>query len=381
MKKLAVVVVGYNRIQGLKRALNSLENANYNGEKITLIVSMDNCGDKSVAECAKSFSWSHGEIRVRTFTQRQGLRKHILSCGEYLNEFDAIAVIEDDVVVAPGFYEYMKQAVEFYCDNERIAGISLYSHKVNVNANAPFVPQPGASDIFFMQFAQSWGQVWMKRQWFEFKSWYLENKDEPFTDADVPNSVSNWPKTSWLKYHIKYCIKKDKYFVYPYDSMATCFSDVGEHCKEENIRFQVPISLQTRRDYRFAELSDDSITYDAFFERTNIGSVLQVSNSDVCMDLYGTKNNSEGKRYWVSLNALPYKTIFTFGMEMRPHESNIYNKIIGEEIRVYDTQVKAESIKSPFVDYSFVNYYYNIVSEWKKIVGYLWIRILKNAKK
>ena len=128
---------------------------------------------------------------------------------EYLNEYDAISVLEDDIIVSPGYYQYMKQAVKCYKENMDIAGISLYSHKMNVNVDLPFVPEPDGYDVFFMQFAQSWGQIWMREQWFAFREWYLTHAEEPVAANNVPGFVSGWPKTSWLKYHIKYCIEKN----------------------------------------------------------------------------------------------------------------------------------------------------------------------------
>ena len=112
MSNYALVVIGYNRIPGMLRLLESIEHAEYGNDQVTLIVSLDNCGDSGPEEAAKSFRWTHGEKIVRTFPERQGLRNHILSCGDFLKEYDAIAVLEDDLLVSPAYYQYMKQAVE-----------------------------------------------------------------------------------------------------------------------------------------------------------------------------------------------------------------------------------------------------------------------------
>ena len=84
MSKLAAVVVGYNRILGMMRLLESLEKADYGDDELTLIISLDNCGSSKPEEAVKAFSWSHGKKIVRTFPKRQGLRKHILSCCKEL---------------------------------------------------------------------------------------------------------------------------------------------------------------------------------------------------------------------------------------------------------------------------------------------------------
>ncbi|MGM9679880.1 MAG: hypothetical protein ACI3XR_00075 [Eubacteriales bacterium] len=381
MSKLAIVVIGYNRIPGMLRLLDSLERAEYDGDRPTLIVSLDHCGDDSVVNAANAFQWTHGEKRIRTFPERQGLRKHILACGDFLEEFDAIAVLEDDLVVSPAYYGYMKQAVDYYRDSDRIAGISLYSHKINVNANAPFVPQPCASDVFFLKFAQSWGQIWLKKQWFEFKDWYGENKDLPIEADNVPAFVSGWPKSSWLKYHIKYCIDRDKYFVYPYHSLSTCFSDVGEHCKEANARFQVPMMTEPGKNYLFTPLDKNAVVYDAFFEREHLGEVLRIADEDLCTDLYGTKGNKEGKRYWLSVESLPYKAVSSYALEMRPHECNVINSVAGNTVFLYDTWEKGSVKKNRNLNYESVDYYFNITVGWRKLLDYIVYKVKRRIGK
>lgn len=382
MSKMAIVVVGYNRVSGMMRLLQSLENANYSDE-ITLIISIDNCGNDTVAKAAEAFVWSHGEKRVRTFSERQGLRKHILSCGDYLHEFDAIAVLEDDLIVSPAFYSYMKQCVEYYKDNRRIAGISLYTHKINVNTYLPFVPESGSHDVFFMQFAQSWGQVWLKEQWFEFRDWYEKNSELSIDGPNVPNLIVKWPKTSWLKYHIKYCIETDKYFVYPYDSLTTCFSDVGEHCKEENNYFQVPLMADGKKQYRFARNPEEVICYDAYFERCGLEKILNLPKNSVCVDIYGAKENKGKQRYWLTRNIYPYRIVKTYALTMRPHECNILYDIEGTEIKLYDTeaQVSMETKQDKLKNYKTISYYFNMTAKWKCLMGYVVTRMKKRIKK
>ncbi len=378
MCRYAIVVVGYNRIPGMMRLLNSLECAEYGDDQVNLIISLDNSGNQEVPRAAEGFEWSHGEKYVRTFPERQGLRKHILACGDFLNHYDAIAVLEDDIVVAPGFYGYMKQAVEYYQNNEKIAGISLYTHRINVNTHMPFIPAVGISDVFFMQFAQSWGQVWMKKQWFEFEKWYEENKDEPIEADNVPRYVSGWPKTSWLKYHIKYCIAKNKYFVYPYDSLTTCFSDVGEHCKDENAYFQVAMVSQSGKEYRFCDLIE-GCKYDAFFEREGLAQYLNVSEEELCVDLYGTKHARTRNRYVLSMEELPYQKVKMFALNMRPHEDNIIYNVQGEDIYLYDTFKSAQVNKKK--KYIKVAYYYNMTASLKQLWNYMWMRIINTIRK
>ena len=152
MSKSGIVVIGYNRIDSLQRLMRSLLLASY-PQKVDLIISIDNSGTDIVENYAKTVEWAHGEKIIKTYPERMGLKKHVLKCGTYLNEYDydAIAVLEDDLFVSPGFFEYMIQTVEFYKDNDAIAGISLYTHSWNINADRPFMPIYKGYDVFYFQ--------------------------------------------------------------------------------------------------------------------------------------------------------------------------------------------------------------------------------------
>ena len=338
MSRFAIVAIGYNRAKSMKRLLLSLANGYYS-EEVDLIISIDNSGCEDVEKCAEEFSWRYGNKIVRTFAERQGLRKHILACGDYLLQYEALAVFEDDIIAAPSYFNYFTSAYEFYKDDDRIAGISLYGHAWNVNAVETFYPEPSKFDTYFIQFAQSWGQIWFKRQWLEFKQWLEENGEEVEEAEDIPLFVSHWPKNSWLKYHIKYCIRQHKYFVYPYTSLTTCYSDVGEHQRFENTLYQVPISMQKRDTWMFSPFNDDSIRYDAFFEREGIGKKIGIPENELQVDLYGTKKSSQNYRYILTTKPLPYRIIKSFGLQCRPHEVNIELGNSGNDIYLYDTTV------------------------------------------
>lgn len=346
MGNYALVAIGYCRVHSMKRLLNSLETACYDSDDVTLIISIDYSGEHDVEQYAEMFEWTHGEKKVITYPKRQGLRKHILQCGNFVKAYDAIAVFEDDIIAAPGFYQYMKAAVETYKEDDRVAGISLYNHLWNVNVNAPFEPAYSGYDVYFLQYAQSWGQIWMKKQWLEFADWYRSHKEEVKPQENIPSFVSSWPKTSWLKYHIKYCIEKNKYFVYPYHALTTCYSDVGEHCKEKDTCMQIPMQTGILYQYRLP-LFDDAyvIRYDAFFERILDKTIHTKWNiNDICIDLYGSKIGFEHKRYVLTLRKLPYIAVKEYALELRPHEMNFINDISGNDIKLYDTTQKSRNI-------------------------------------
>lgn len=380
--KYAIVVVGYNRRKSLERVLKSVCAADYCGDQVDLIISLDCCEDKCIEKIAQKCVWEYGEKKIRTHAEKMGLKKHILECGTYLDEYNAIAVLEDDVVVAKGFYNYMRQAVAYYEEDDNIAGISLYNHPRNVLCGLAFTPEYIGKDTFFFQFAQSWGQIWMCRQWKEFECWMAENGDKEIVDDSVPLFVRKWPESSWLKYHIQYCIAKNKFFVYPYFSFSTCYSDMGENTRKHNAYQQVVMNMGAdRQRFNFAKYEVGAVRYDAFFERLDLGSKIGVPNDDLCVDLYGMKVNHEGKRFLLSTRRYGYRVLDSYGMALRPHENNVIFHEVGSLIYLYDTERSGKSGGILTREEERISYYYvNLISNADKL-KYTLSDILKNRMK
>lgn len=373
MNHYSILAIGYNRVDSMERLLNSLEQADYGDDSVTLIISIDNSGKSDVEDYAKKFNWTHGEKEIKVYKSRLGLKKHILTCGCYLKDYDAMAVFEDDIVVSPAFYQFMKQAVKMYKNDDNVAGISLYTNLWNSNAGYPFIPQPSQYDTYFMQLAQSWGQVWLKKQWFEFYNWYLQNSETIKEQDNIPQNVTGWSGKSWLKYHIKYCIDNNKYFVYPYQGLSTCFSEIGEHCYLQENTFQIPMLIDTNKIYYFAkfENKESVICYDAFFERQKLGSFLNISDGDLTVDLYGTKYSlSESKKFLLSSKKYDFEVVKSYARMMRPIELNIIFGIKGNDIHLYNTQRKLTNVNdnnSPTNEFI----YYHRIHGHTRILNYL----------
>lgn len=341
MKKLALVAVGYNRVKSMQRLLESLERAGYAGDTIELYISLDKAKTNDVVDLANTFKWTHGEKHVLTYPERLGLRNHILKCGDLLENYDAIAIFEDDIVASDGFYNYMKQSVDFYYEDNNIAGISLYSNTWNEFACAPFIPDHSEYDTYYFQFAESRGQIWLKNQWKSFKDWYLEHQDEALKSENIPSSMCQWPSSSWKKYHVKYCVDNNKYFVYPYISLATCYSDIGTHNRRTDTFIQVALHHGSKKNYIFPKNEDTSaVFYDVFYERKKISGY-----DECCVDLYGIKKWYEGKRFLISSEHLPYRILKKFGAQLKPQEANIQCNVEGVSFYLYDTNVPAKVIK------------------------------------
>lgn len=344
LNTVAIVVVAYNRKEALQRLLDSLSSAYYeDNEDVTLIISIDKSNTDVVEVYADSYEWKHGNKIVDKHETNLGLRDHLLSLGKWFEFFDAIIVLEDDIVVAPDFFNYAKQTVQKYYNNEHIAGISLYSFKLNYLNNLPFEPVYNGNDVFFMNCAMSWGEVWMKNQWNAFHNWYKEHLDFPML-PHLPARLCKMGKKSWLKYHTRYCIETGKFFVYPYCSLSTNYSDAGTHNDGSfSSLFQVPLSCYKNGTYKLPDTIDEAICYNGFFENTRVTSFLELEDKELCVDLNGTREEEPEERFWLTTQLKDYKVIQSFANELRPLELNVQNHIPGTGIFLYDRSIKEKN--------------------------------------
>ena len=358
--KYGIVVIGYNRCSTIRRLLDKLNEAEYFGDEVLLIISIDKSDVKEVYTLANEFEWKHGDCVKRFHEEKMGLRNHVLKCGGYMEEYDldAIAVFEDDIYPSPAFYNYMKQAVEQYQNSNLVAGISLYTHLWNADAELPFQPDYNGKDAYFLRYAPSWGQIWMRKQWNAFISWYETYQGTLTPEMGIPENACKWPESSWLKYHITYCIANKKYFVYPYEALATCFNEVGTHTEKPCNIFQVPIVQKGREKYSFPEEDNIQLSYDAFYEREQVSKWLKIPSEDICIDLYGRKAATNNKRYLLTTKRYPYKIVKSYGMQMRPHEVNILENIPGTDIILYDLQERDKLVKT---EIDAMVYYFRII--------------------
>jgi hypothetical protein len=343
-KSIPIIVIGYNRPKAIERLLNSLLKATYPGA-VELIISIDggrgNDGKKGeiekrgeeVVTVVKNFKWPFGEKKMIFHDTNMGLRNHVLSCGDLSRDYDGVIVLEDDLYVSPVFYEYTLQAFDYYKDDPKIAGISLYSHAYNETAQFPFRPLTDDSDVFFLQYAASLGQFWSREHWAGFREWYHAlSPGDKSPGKSLPANIKLWPQSSWKKYFISYIIQHDLYFVYPRFSLTTNFGDKGTNLRISEDLFQVPLWLE-KKMFLFKSFEESYSVYDVFCE-INSGRLKRLAPSfsefDFEVDLYGMKSKEHtGMNLFLSSRKCS-KPLQSFGREMKPHEMNVLAGISGD---------------------------------------------------
>ncbi len=343
--KPAIVVIAYNRPESLKRLLDSIALAHYPGDQIVLHISIDKSTTDDVVAVAEEFNWSYGEKIIQVHYEHLGLKKHVLLCGDLVQKYESIIVLEDDLAVAPDYYNYASTAGDFYKEDSSIAGVSLYRYHFEEASFQSFHPINDGSDVHFIQVASSWGQLWTKDQWLLFKDW-LQNRSN--STKVLPDYMNEWGENSWKKLFNAYLIEENKFFVFPNVSLTTNFEEAGTNASYTGL-FQVPLQIG-RRDYHFTKSNDSRSKYDAYFEcwpdcLKSLNPDLRNYSFDV--DLYGNKpKNSEVDFRLTSQNSSEYE--IGFSSTRRPLIQNVIFNIRGHNFGLIGSdKIKQKAKSSP----------------------------------
>lgn len=330
----AIVICAYNRPKSLDRLLRSLSEAKFDKQNIPLVISMDGPVDAEVEELAEEYNWTYGEKTILRSKAHLGLKKHVLSCGKLTNLYGAIILLEDDLFVAPYFYNYACSALSFYEQETRVGGLSLYSYEVAESCFLPFVPLGDHSDVYFMQVASSWGQAWTHAQWVLFEAWlekYPNGKSEV-----LPDYVQQWGEQSWKKIFMAYLIDLQKYFVFPRVSYTTNFEDPGTNVTTRGL-YQVKLNYSKTLPC-FTTFDNSTTIYDAWFEMEPMSLNLRTDilrEYDYEIDLYCTKTLSKS---YVLTTRSGENEIMRFSSGMKPLIANVICNISGVGINFYKSE-------------------------------------------
>lgn len=371
--KIAIIAVGYNRIDSLRRLLSSLLKANYN-TRAPLVICIDNSGCQELYDYVNNFFWPYGDKFVFIQEKRLGLKDHILFCGNLTKYFRGVIILEDDIYVSEDFYSYTLSAVDFYGSDNRIGGISLYRNEMDGNLPIDYI-QDG-NDTFLIQSVASWGECWTREMWEPFMEWYSKLEDLNLSRIDMPQYIKNWPR-AWSKFFIAYLVETNKYFVFPSISLTTCFSEAGEHGRKSTIG--QAILLSQPKKYFFKPF-DDLTKYDVYSGNVDIYKWLEIDPKHLAIDMRGDNSNFKKAQYILSPFPYPYKIVRSFSLSLRPIELNVKYNLKGDGIYLYDTEMKFVSPKRLKVPLSLSYYYikqFNVRVLARYVFSYLTDKLLK----
>jgi hypothetical protein len=114
---------------------------------------------KKVREIIRGEKWC-GAVHIKESQINKGCAESIISgITEVINKHDRVIVLEDDIVTAKGFLNFMNYSLEFYKGENNVWGISGWTVKNNLIKK----------DTFFLPIPCPWGWATWKRAWDNFE--------------------------------------------------------------------------------------------------------------------------------------------------------------------------------------------------------------------
>ena len=159
-----ILLFAYNRPRHLQHTVEALAH-NPLAQESELFVFSDGArteDDREDVELVRSyihtiegFKTVHRIERDRNY----GLAANIIDgVTDIVNRYGRVIVLEDDLVTAPGFLQFMNDALDTYADELRVGHIQAYD----------FTQNPRLPETFLIKFTGSWGWATWQRAWQHF---------------------------------------------------------------------------------------------------------------------------------------------------------------------------------------------------------------------
>lgn len=161
-----ILLFVYNRPEHVRRNIQALLKNELAAESELFIYSdaaKDETSQAAVKE-VRAFIRSIQGFKKITITERAenwGLARSIIDgVTTQINRYGRVIVLEDDLVVAPHFLQFMNDTLETYRDEERVGHIQA----------CDFTHDPSLPDTFLIKWTGSWGWGTWDRAWKHFNA-------------------------------------------------------------------------------------------------------------------------------------------------------------------------------------------------------------------
>lgn len=159
-----ILLFAYNRPRHLQHTVEALAH-NPLAQESELFVFSDGArteDDREDVELVRSYIHTIEGFKTVYHIERDrnyGLAANIIDgVTDIVNRYGRVIVLEDDLVTAPGFLQFMNDALDTYADEPRVGHIQAYD----------FTQNPRLPETFLIKFTGSWGWATWQRAWQHF---------------------------------------------------------------------------------------------------------------------------------------------------------------------------------------------------------------------
>ena len=159
-----ILLFVYNRPEHTRRCIESLTR-NALAANSTLYIYADGAKDttqQSAVDEVRSYLRTISGFKTMNLIERKdnwGLARNIIDgVTTQVNRYGKVIVLEDDLVVAPYFLQFMNDALETYKDEPKVGHIQA----------CDFTQDPSLPETFLIKWTGSWGWATWERAWKHF---------------------------------------------------------------------------------------------------------------------------------------------------------------------------------------------------------------------
>ena len=225
-----IVLFVYNRLDHTQGVIETLSK-NFLAKESELYVFSDAAKSEKgigkvneVRKFIRDNSWHHNfkKVSIIEAEKNKGLAKSVIGgVTEIIQEYGKVIVVEDDLLLAPYFLNYMNDALKYYEKDKEIWSISGYSFPMKSLKKYPH-------DIFYSYRGCSWGWATWADRW-ETVDWQVKEYDRFIEDqkwiarfnrggVDLTNMLKMQMEGQIDSWAIRWCFSQsnqDMYTVYP----------------------------------------------------------------------------------------------------------------------------------------------------------------------
>lgn len=215
--KAPVILFVYRRVEKTKECLAALE-ANYGVEKSDLIIYADGSkGEKDIKDVLEVRNYLREyqtkslfrKVEIIEAEKNQGLANSIIKgVTEVINRYEKAIIVEDDLITAPDFLQYMNEALDFYENIKEYGSISAYTCPVRQLKKYK-------KDIYVTRKGECWGWATWKDRW-EKVDWSVSQFDSYINNSElrkqfnelqfgIDNMLCDWKEGRVDSWAVRWC--------------------------------------------------------------------------------------------------------------------------------------------------------------------------------
>lgn len=159
-----ILLFVYNRPDHVQRCVEALKRNRLAAVSELFVYSdaaKDYASEGNVAETRRYIHTIDGfkAVHITERTHNRGLAQNVIDgVTTLVNRYGKVIVLEDDLVVAPYFLQFMNEALEVYKDEPKVGHIQA----------CDFTNDPSLPDTFLIKWTGSWGWGTWQRAWSHF---------------------------------------------------------------------------------------------------------------------------------------------------------------------------------------------------------------------